>query len=81
MSLCDGCRYVFWFERTNGARTYHCRYLHQQVRAEIPGDIVACSNFERKEQSDLWDLKEIAWMLMPGRNGRIRGFKPPKDER
>jgi hypothetical protein len=79
VSLCDGCRHVFWFERANGTRTYHCR-LTADLRA-IPGDVVACSSFDPKDQADLWDLKEIAWRMTPGPNGRIKGFQPPKDER
>jgi hypothetical protein len=50
MSLCDGCRHVFWYERASGRRTYHCQYAHRGTGV-IPGDITACSSFDAKARA------------------------------
>jgi hypothetical protein len=36
--------------------------------------------FEARATPELWDLKEIAWKVTVGTNGRVKGFQPPKDE-
>jgi len=77
MSLCDSCVHAHIYERANAMRQYHCLRL-QAVK--IPGDIVSCSDHDLRTAIDLWDMKQMAWRVEPGINGRIRGFRPPKEE-
>ena len=54
-----------------------CRHLERQV----PYPIYKCSAYTDKRQADIYDMKEIAWVLVTKKAGRDIGFISAKDYR
>jgi hypothetical protein len=67
------------FERATGQTMYLCGAPGATDR-EMPSDIVRCSYFEDKALPELYDLKELGWRLEKDKNGKVKGFQPPKED-
>lgn len=78
MSLCDRCRNGLVFERATGRTMYLCGAPGGLDR-EMPSDIVRCSAFDDKATPELYELKVLGWQLLKDKNGKVKGFQPPKE--
>ena len=65
------------FERANGRVRYLCTVGARS--RDMPSDIVRCSLFDDRTTPELYDLKELGWRLEKDKNGKVKGFQPPKE--
>jgi hypothetical protein len=73
-SLCAQCQHGTVLRKSNEV----VRFCHRLERG-IRGIVTECSSFRRTGVLDLYDLKQIAWVLSVDKHSRSVGFAPPKD--
>lgn len=63
-------------EGEGGERRIFCLYAHG-VKINFP--VSSCSKFYAQEELDIYDLREIAWIVNADKKTGKIGFTPPKD--
>ena len=72
-SLCSTCESGLIIKR-NSETSRYCN----DVRRPIKGIVTECSGYSEKGALDLYELKQIAWIISVDKTRKI-GFSPPKD--
>lgn len=70
-NLCLSCKYASIREAHDGAVQVQCEQFSGKI-----SPTVRCSVYEHKNNPDMYEMKQIAWVITPGREAL--GFRPFK---
>lgn len=72
-TLCESCDAGIVTEAADNVVRAWCGQRGTPIR--VPNMIEKCSSYKQKGEPSLYDLKEIAWMLITDKKGNKIGFK------
>jgi hypothetical protein len=80
-SLCQGCHHALIRKGTQfNQETTHCRALSYDHPVQVTYKITECNRFDDGKGPDLYEMKNIAWLILPNRKiGGRTGFMPPSE--
>lgn len=70
-NLCLSCKFSVVREGHDGKIQNNCFHFGRNTQPTL-----SCSVYEHKNQADLYDMKQLAWVIVPGREHL--GFRPLK---
>jgi hypothetical protein len=74
--LCLTCLAGFIRESAQGKMTKYCNLFGRDINEVV----VKCNMFNEKNDTDLQEMKQMAWFITPNAKGRgLMGFKSNKD--
>jgi hypothetical protein len=62
-SLCETCSYASRREEEDGSRVVHCSYFCRFIYKKV----LRCNRYRHANHPELYELKQIAWILTPGK--------------
>lgn len=78
--LCQKCDHLSFTRFDNGDVKLRCRATSEDAQSSwIHRPVVECSRFDPVNAMDLWEMKQMAWILETTKRGVGIGFKPPKN--
>jgi hypothetical protein len=73
VDLCASCTHSFIREGYSGHRDVFCQLIQPPLCIKEP--TVFCKDYRHKNETDLYDLEKIAWIVTTDPKGKM-GFRP-----
>ena len=77
VGLCSDCKNATVYVPKRGNPTVHCTAMRAKY---IPGGVTDCNVYTEKGVMEMWEMRELAWVLETTKRGKLIGFKPPSKD-